>query len=201
MEITVLILAGGASSRMGGLRDKLLKPVDGVPLIRHRTQAALASAISSRIRVVTSPEHPKRHQAIADLPVETALNDGAEAGIAHSLIRGLEGLDCDAVLVLLADLPDIEAEHIRRVWRHACDQPSALITRGATAQGKPGHPVVIRAALFEELRALRGDQGAAPVLQRHRAQTTLVPLPGEVALNDLDTPEDWARWKAQRQHK
>mgnify|MGYP006184317219 CR=1 FL=1 len=40
------------------------------------------------------------------------------------------------------------------------------------------------------------DEGARSVLVRHRARLRLVPLPGHHATTDLDTPEDWAAWRA-----
>ena len=42
MEVCILLLAAGASSRMRG-GDKLLERVDGVPLVRRQVLAALAT--------------------------------------------------------------------------------------------------------------------------------------------------------------
>jgi molybdenum cofactor cytidylyltransferase len=43
---------------------------------------------------------------------------------------------------------------------------------------------------------LTGDTGAREVLKRHSDRVHLVPLKGDRALTDLDTPEDWAAWRA-----
>jgi CTP:molybdopterin cytidylyltransferase MocA len=101
-------------------------------------------------------------------------------------------------MVLLADLPEITAQDLTAVLSAVIDHPDHLIWRGATALGKPGHPVVFDQSLFSELSTLSGDEGAQSVVRSHLDQVFLRPLPGEHALLDLDTPEDWARWRNQR---
>jgi CTP:molybdopterin cytidylyltransferase MocA len=44
---------------------------------------------------------------------------------------------------------------------------------------------------------LQGDDGGRAIMIAHRDQTHLVPLPGDHATRDLDTPEDWAAWRAE----
>ena len=51
------------------------------------------------------------------------------------------------------------------------------------------------ADLLPELQKIRGDKGARGLLKQHAARVHLVPLPGNRALIDLDTPEDWAAWR------
>ena len=52
------------------------------------------------------------------------------------------------------------------------------------------------ADLRDDLMTLKGDEGAKSVIVRHRARLRLVPLPARHATTDLDTPEDWAAWRA-----
>jgi CTP:molybdopterin cytidylyltransferase MocA len=68
------------------------------------------------------------------------------------------------------------------------------ILRGASGT-KPGHPVIFPADLAPLLQNLSGDRGAQPILAAHAGRLHLVPLPGQAALTDLDTPEDWAQWR------
>ncbi len=96
-------------------------------------------------------------------------------------------------MILPADMPELTADDLKTMW--AAHQPHA-IARGTSATGQPGHPVIFPKDLFRELETLRGDEGAKSVLVRHRQRLDLVPLPGEHALTDLDTPEAWAAWRA-----
>ena len=70
----------------------------------------------------------------------------------------------------------------------------ASIIRATTEDGHPGHPVIFPAALLPEMAALRGDAGARDLLSRHPVR--FLALPGSRAVTDLDTPEDWAAWRA-----
>ena len=190
--IDILLLAGGKSSRMRGV-DKLLEPVRGVLLIKDRAKMCLATK-ARQVIVVTAPEHPQRETELKGLPLKCVVNQGAALGMAHSLQAGLVHTDADAVLIMLADLPDLNTQDLNTVISHA-KTSNALIIRGATEAGKAGHPVLIRSALFPELMALEGDIGAGPVIQANLENTELVTLPANNALNDLDTPEAWEIWR------
>ena len=100
-----------------------------------------------------------------------------------------------ALILWLADLPDITTDDLRTLASAAQRSPNALI-RATTAAGKPGHPVVFPPDFRAELNDLTGDNGARDILKRHATNTVFVPLPGTRALTDLDTPEDWATWRA-----
>ncbi|PKP79286.1 MAG: nucleotidyltransferase family protein, partial [Alphaproteobacteria bacterium HGW-Alphaproteobacteria-2] len=95
------------------------------------------------------------------------------------------------VLVLPADMPEITTEDLRAV---AAAFDGAHVLRGAGADGTPGHPVLFPAAALPALAALSGERGARDLA----AGARLVTLPGRHALTDLDTPEDWADWRAAR---
>ncbi|MGB3754105.1 MAG: hypothetical protein WA954_09435, partial [Parerythrobacter sp.] len=58
----------------------------------------------------------------------------------------------------------------------------------------PGQPVIFPRRLFPALAELQGDVGGRAVLTREVVVT--VPLAGRRALVDLDTPEEWAAWRA-----
>ncbi|NNK79803.1 MAG: nucleotidyltransferase family protein [Litoreibacter sp.] len=191
-DTAILLLASGASRRMRG-RDKLLEEVRGMPLLRDRAMACLA-AKCGRVIVVLPPDRPDRDKALVGLDVEIIHTMGSEFGQAHSLQVGLSQVQEAQAMVVLADLPALTPEDLKSVLTRARTSP-ALILRGASETGKPGHPVLFRAALFPEVLELEGDQGAQPVIKRHLSKVELVPLPDLHALHDLDTPEDWAAWR------
>ena len=195
MNIPILILAAGQSTRMRSV-DKLLQKIDGVPLLRRA--ATMACAATNDAVLVALPKQPHPRWAVLDgLNVTgVAVADAAE-GINASLRAGVAALsrECDAVLVLLADLPDLTVNDIRNMRQAVELKPNALIWRGITEDGKPGHPVVFHRSLFTEICALNGDSGAQSVVQTHRDQVELVPLPRQNARLDLDTQQDWDQWQ------
>lgn len=188
----IVILAAGASSRMGG-RDKLLEEVEGQPLIVRTAGMALATGLP--VTVVLPPDRPVRRAAIAGMALRLAVADKAREGMAESLKAGFAALPAPApVLLMLADLPEMQSEDLSAVLAAGTAAPD-LIHRGAAAGGEPGHPVLLPLWLWPEILDLTGDQGARELLLRHRERVRLVPLPGARAITDLDTPEDWAAWR------
>ena len=189
--IPILILAAGQSTRMRG-RDKLLEQVDGMPLIRQRVLAALT--VSPVVHIaLPAPDHP-RAAAIADLPVTLTMVADAATGLSASLRRGVAALaDCNHFMILLADLPAITAQDMTLLIRSIT--PGHHIWRGTSADGTPGHPIIFDAVLRPLFATLTGDSGAKSILSAHPIK--LVGLPGDHATRDLDTPQDWAEWRAE----
>lgn len=195
MTPEILILAAGSSSRMRGA-DKLLEPIDGTPQLARIAQAALHTGCP--VSVALPPDRPAREACLDGLALNIVFVPNPQDGMAASLVAGLDALPKSApVLLLLADLPEITAADLSYFLKAWATHPNR-IARGTAEEGTPGHPVGFPADLRAELLALYGDQGAREVLQRHKARLLLVPLPGQHATTDLDTPEDWARWRENR---
>ncbi|MBD1202629.1 MAG: nucleotidyltransferase family protein [Rhodobacteraceae bacterium] len=193
MDAHILLLAAGSSSRMRG-GDKLLEPVAGRPLLTRIAEAALATGLP--VHVALPPDRPARRAALAGLAVRPVTVPDPAKGMAESLKAGLTSLPPGAgVMLLLADLPEITAEDLITLRDHWRAEPEAIL-RGAAADGTPGHPVCFPADLRDDLMTLQGDEGARSVLVRHRARLQLIPLPARHATTDLDTPEEWAAWRA-----
>lgn len=195
-SLPIIVLAAGLSSRMRG-RDKMMETVAGQPLLAVQVQRAMAATAGDVI--VTLPPRPHaRHEILKPYSVDRVTVDRPQDGMSASLRAGLSALrkDAPAVMIALPDLPELETHDLAQVLSAVDLASDGLIWRGATEDGRPGHPVVFKADLFDALAALEGDQGGAPVAKAHRAETVLVPLSGMRALRDLDTPEDWAAWRA-----
>ncbi len=194
-RVTAIVLAAGAARRMRG-RDKLLEPVAGRPALRAVAQVARSSRADAVV-VVLPPEAPTRRAALAGLGlniVEAA--DWAE-GMAASIRAGLAAASgADAVVILLADMPEVSAGDIDRLIAAFDPEEGREICRAVSAEGVPGHPVLFGRRFFETLAGLTGDRGAREVLREAPEFVTEVPTAGRSALVDLDTPEDWAAWRA-----
>lgn len=193
--LQILILAAGSARRMRGA-DKLTEPVDGQPLLRQIAARAVETGLP--VTVTLSPAHTARAAALQGLPLRCQTIADAAQGMAHSLRGGLAGLPAEAaLLLLLADLPEITTADLRRMAEAHAATPR-LILRATDASGIPGHPVLFPAWTRPELMALSGDAGARQILQRHAARVRLIALPDRHATTDLDTPEAWDSWRSGR---
>ena len=189
----ILIPAAGASSRMAP-RDKLLEPVGGVPLLRDRALAALATG--APVAVTLPPDRPARREALADLALRIVLVPQAAEGMGRSIAAGAAALGAVAGLMILpADMPNLGPAELRILLDAFAAEPGA-IHRGASGD-VAGHPVVFPADLVPSLARLGGDEGARGLLRRHAGRVRLHSLPNRAALTDLDTPEAWTDWRSQ----
>lgn len=198
-DYPVILLAAGGSSRMRG-RDKMLEEIDGKALLA-RQAGRVRAATTGPVLVALPPRPHPRYDVLSGLAVTPVPVANAAAGMNASLCAAFAGVPegADYVMVLLADLPDITEDDIKKVGNSVDLEGKNLIWRGATEDRKPGHPIVFHASLFPALRVLRGDEGAKSVVASVGDRVALVPLAGTRALDDLDTPEAWEAWRANRQ--
>lgn len=195
----VILLAAGLSRRMRG-RDKLLEPIEDKPLLRLQAEKLRALTSGPLIIALPPPPHP-RHWVLGGLKHQPVPVPDAAEGMGASLSRAFAALPAEApcALLMLADLPDITLGDLHRLAEAADLGSDTQIWRAATEEGNPGHPMLIRADLFEGFTKLTGDDGGRALVAAAQPHVTLVPLPGQRARTDLDSPEDWARWRALRQ--
>lgn len=174
--------------------DKLLEIVDGEALLRRITLAATRSG--APVMVALPPDRPARRAAIAGLGVTVVQVENAASGMATSIRAGLQmAVGAAGLMILPADMPELDASDIARLIE-AFDQQPQQIWRAASADGRPGHPVIFPAALFADLARISGDTGARQLVFSNAELVSLLALPAMHALTDLDTPEAWAAWRA-----
>ncbi len=200
-DIPVIVPAAGASRRMRGT-DKLMLEADGVPLLRRQVMRAREATRGAVIVALPPPPHP-RCDSVADLDVTAVQVPDAREGMSAGLRRALDALsdDAPAVMILLPDLPDLTTGDLRRVLAAVDPADGATMWCATTSDGRPGHPIVLHASLFDEMRAIRGDKGARALREKAARDGRLrgVPLGDDRALRDLDTPEAWDAWRALRE--
>jgi len=196
-KVEVILLAAGKSSRMGD-SHKLLREIDGVPLLR-RTVMALMTSRAGAVHVVLPPNAPAQRDTLNGLGVDIVVAKEAHKGLAASLKAGIEALpkDCAAVIVALADMPDVTAAHLDQLIAKFAPQNEHYIITPVAPNGKRGNPVLFDQRYFEALASLQGDRGAKPLIDQAGEYVISVSMDGGV-LVDLDTPEAWEAWEKQR---
>lgn len=188
-----ILLAAGGARRFGA--PKQLVEWRGEPLVRHVARQALEAGLWPLV-AVSGAYAEAVEAALQGLELEMVYNPDWEAGQSTSLRRGLEALlrlapQVGAVIFLLADQPGVTPEVLRALReRHAQDLPSIL---APLVRGQRANPVLFDRRTFPELLQLRGDQGGRALFSRYSLQ--YLPWHAETLLWDLDTPEDYERYR------
>jgi molybdenum cofactor cytidylyltransferase len=182
-DLVGVVLAAGRSRRFG--TDKLLHPLpDGTPMA---LACALAlRAVAPRTVAVVGAHSVKLAALFAAHGIETTIAEHADSGMGASLAAGVAATtEAGGWLVALGDMPYIRPQTVARV--------ASTLRAGARLaapgyQGERGHPVGFSAWFRTELLALRGEQGARALLQRHAGELVLVDCGDPGVLVDVDQP-------------
>jgi molybdenum cofactor cytidylyltransferase len=194
--VHILILAAGASSRMRGT-DKLLQTIDGTPILRRVAKAALATGAPVRVTLPVGAE--ARNATLSELAVRTIDVADAGLGMSRSLVRGVAAIMAgdpgprDGIMILPADMPGFTSDALLDLVARFTAEPQ-WIWRGGTEDGKAGHPTIFPRDLWSALSGVNGDEGGRSVVKGHHDRVRILPLPGQMATLDLDTPEEWAAY-------
>lgn len=194
-RVTAVVLAAGTASRMG--RTKQLLPW-GVRTVLGQTLHLLKESAVNEIVVVTGHDAESVSAVAREAGVATLLNpDYASGEILSSLKTAVGQLPAgqSAVLVMLADQPMVEPETIDQLLAAYWQGAGSLIA--PSFQGKRGNPVLIDRRHWAELQGLPGDAAPRHLLQRHPEALHLVEVDSDAILRDLDSQEDYQRWRPQ----
>ena len=187
-NVAAVILAAGRSTRMGG-PNKLLAELDGKKLVRIAAEQALASK-ASEVVVVTGHQAELVEKALAGLNVRFVRNPEFAGGLASSVKAGIAAVpdNADGAVICLGDMPLISAGLIDRlVEAFAPDRGNLIVV--PVADGRRGNPVLWSRRFFKELMTLDGDIGARHLIAKHAEAVAEVPVEGQSAFLDIDTPQ------------
>ena len=197
-RLFAVIPAAGFSRRMG--QPKLLLPWGGSTVIEHLLAALSHPRIIARCVVC------RRDDGELARVVDRAGGQVIQPAVDPPEMK-------DSVLAALGE--------IERLWHPAPDegwvlcpgdqpllppgilQPLVAAWDAGTAEvliprhgGHKGHPVLFRWQLYGEIRTLGADEGLNALVRHPSRKIEFVDLDVPGILVDLDTPEDYARWRS-----
>lgn len=191
-EIGVIILAAGASTRLG--TPKQLLPYRGQSLLRHTTEVAIASGCRP-IVVVLGSQVERLKAEVVQLPVHVVENKHWAVGMSSSIQTGLKVLQSiqpsvKAVVTLLCDQPFVSALLVQRLIQ--VHQHTGKLIVASEYADTVGVPALFSHLLFPVLMTLQADRGAKYVIQNRAQAVARVPFP--LGAIDIDTPSDYEQF-------
>ena len=187
-EVAAIIIAAGASSRLGEPKQLLL--VEGETLLGRAVRIAKEAGADPVLVILGA--NRERIEAEVDLSgVRVVGNNGWQEGLASSIRLGVEEVQnqptpASGVLLAICDQPAVTSEHLARMIETFREQPASAVA--STYAGKRGIPAVFPRSAFVDLLALTGDQGARGLLSQADRKVIEMPLAGGEL--DIDRPAD-----------
>ncbi len=188
IEIEVMIMAAGASRRLG--QSKQLLEYKGDTLIRRISKEAI-QANCGNVTVITGFDHEKMENEITDLNLNVFFNKEWEEGLGASIRNGLAYIlnrnpDTNALLLSMVDQPFVDAAHLKKLV-NAYDSARSMIIASAYS-GTFGVPVLIDSFYFDLLSKLKGDEGGKKILANYIKNIVEIPfIDGAI---DIDEKKD-----------
>ena len=192
----VVILAAGTSTRMGTC--KLLLPWDGKTILTHLLdQWRIAGA--AQIAPVIDPSNQPLRKALAHAgfsPSDWIENRAPQLGMFSSLQEASRWTGWLSTLthwiVSLGDQPHIQTSTLRLLLDAARENPTHICQ--PALNGHTAHPIILPASNFREL-AQNNVPDLRTYIRTREALRLRVAVEDAGVSRDLDTPEDYARWK------
>ena len=192
-NIPILLLAAGASSRMGQPK----------PLLRWREQFLVEhqintlSATANPVIVVLGNQSENIIPILQNLPVKFTINESWKQGMGTSVAAGVEYVKqqfpvSKGVLISLVDQPLITTQHLNDLLSNFEPDTQQIIVSEADS-GWQGVPVLFDRFYFDELSKLSGKQGAKAIFGNYTQNIKAIHC-GDI-LQDIDTPEQYQKLK------
>jgi molybdenum cofactor cytidylyltransferase len=169
-------------------QDKLLLPIDGIPMIQKVAQSVAASHVNETILIYRRKEVKAAVERYVD---RTVYNSGAHDGQSEAIRLGIRSIHpkSSACLFIMGDQPLIQPEMINLLIQSAVNDPGKILV---PLYGKrPGSPVLFPNIFWPELMQLRGDEGGRKVIRSHPDLVVRIPVAMEIAGLDADTWEEY----------
>lgn len=187
-NIGLLILAAGASSRMG--ETKQLLSWEDTTLLGNAIQTAKACGTNS-VTVVLGANAAIIQKQLVQSSIQIVENTEWQTGLGSSIACGTKFIlqskpDTEAILVMLADQPLIDTAYLNIMLAAYSNNDKAVAT---AYKHKAGVPALFPKSYFRKLLTLDDDYGAKKIINSP-SENFLVVEPG-LKTRDIDTKSDY----------
>lgn len=167
-------MAGGSSTRMG--QNKLEMELQGKTIINTVIDNALNSKLDEVVLVYGKYD--------VETDIKKIYNENYELGMSTSLIKGLEGYEGEAILILLGDMPFVSSEIINNIL----DGFSKSLKNIAIPvfEARKGNPVIIGKKYFKALLNNSGDKGGREIIKNNETDVEWVKVSSQGIFVDID---------------
>lgn len=183
----LIILAAGASSRLGQPKQNLL--FQHTTLLNRAIETGLAS--TCRPVIVVLGANAGVIEAMDQDEVKVIYNNDWNEGMASSIRLAIKEIEADnkinQAVIMLCDQPFVTAALIDTMLQQQIETGKPIIA--CTYNNTIGVPVLFNKLLFAQLLLLQGHEGAKKILKTNEPDIATIPF--ELGSIDIDTMADY----------
>ena len=186
--ISAILLAAGQSKRMNG-ENKLIKEIQGIPLIKLSVKNILASSIDELIVVLGHQKEIVEKIIDKNKKIKFVFNKEFENGMASSIKTGLNNLSekTEAFFICLGDMPLINQDVYNQLIRSRNNEEIIV----PTYKGQQGNPILFSKSMKSIIISIEGDIGAKKILEQNKDKILKVKIDDINITKDFNTKDNF----------
>lgn len=191
-QLDVIVLAAGAGRRLG--QDKATLAWGAGTLVEYVVEQLAGERVARRV-VVANPQNEAVLREVLPADVGIVVNPDPDAEMIASVRLGMEALGalqgplCIHPVDVFAVSPTL-VELLHEGWRW--DRERIHLPE---VGGKGAHPLIVPPCLASEIETIPAGSGLNWLVRKHPGDVVRHRWPDERLLLDIDTPEDYARYR------
>ena len=186
--ISAILLAAGQSKRMNG-ENKLVKEIQGIPLIKLSVKNILASSINELIIVLGHQKEIIEKLINKNEKIKFVFNKDFVSGMSSSIKTGLNNLSekTEAFFICLGDMPMINQDVYNQLIRSRNNKEIIV----PTYKGQQGNPILFSKSMKSIIISIEGDIGAKKILEQNKDKILKVKIDDINITKDFNTKDDF----------
>jgi len=186
--ISAILLAAGQSKRMSG-ENKLVKKIQGTPLIKHSVKNILLSSVNKLIIVVGYQKEIIQKIVGENKKIKFVYNKDFASGMASSVKIGVKNLsdNTESFFICLGDMPMINAN----IYNHLIKSRNQKDIIVPNYNNQQGNPVLFNKSMKDKIMSIKGDMGAKKLIELNKEKILNVSVNDKSVVENYNTQENF----------
>jgi len=196
--ISSILLAAGESKRMEG-ENKLVKEVDGIPILKYAVKNILGSSIDELIIVLGHDKEIIENIIEKNKKIKFVYNKNYKNGLESSIQTGLKSISkkTEAFFICLGDMPNINQNIYNKLIKAKYNYNKKLKLAFKkeiivpTYNNQEGNPLLFSKYMKKRFIDINKDSEFEKIIELNREKVLNVPFKNDGVILDFNTQEDF----------
>lgn len=196
--ISAILLAAGESKRMEG-ENKLIKEINGIPLIKHAIKNILGSAIDELIIILGHEKSLIENIITKNKKIKFIYNENYKNGISSSIKIGLNHIskNSEAFFICLGDMPNVNQNIYNKLIKSKYNYNKKLISDRKKEiiipvfEEKEGNPILFSKFMKEKIFSKIDNFKIEKIIETNKNKILYVPIQNTGITLDFNTQKDF----------